>query len=164
MRKQHIAYFHHVHSLFKEFCASDFIPKLKIWKNKHSKTKYQSSSFTTLSLPCFNIFRELFYFKGKKIVPKNIDELLTYRGLAYWIMDDGSKQNKGLHLNTYGFSDEDVELLLKTLKIKFLLKCSIHKHKSGKIIYIWEESMESLRINLLEYIHKDMLYKIGISF
>ena len=52
-------------------------------------------------------------------------------------MDDGSIQNKGLHLNTYSFSDEDVELLFKTLKVKFLLKCSIHKHKAGNRIYIW---------------------------
>ena len=59
-------------------------------------------------------------------------------------MDDGSIQNKGLHLNTYSFSDEDVELLFKTLKVKFLLKCSIHKHKAGNRIYIWEESMKSL--------------------
>jgi len=124
MRTQHIAYFYHVYSLFKQFCASDFTPKLKIWIDKRSKTKYQSSSFTTLSLPCFNVFRGLFYFEGKKIVPKNIEELLTYRGLAYWIMDDGSIQNKGLHLNTYGFSDEDIALLLQTLKNKFLLKCS----------------------------------------
>lgn len=77
-------------------------------------------------------------------------------------MDDGSKQNKGLHLNTYGFSDEDVELLLNTLKIKFLLKCSIHKHKSGNRIYIWEESMKILRKSLYEYTHKDMLYKIDL--
>jgi len=138
------------------------MPKFKIWTDKRSNTKYQSSSFTTLSLPCFNVFRELFYFKGKKIVPKNIDELLTYRGLAYWIMDDGSIQNKGLHLNIYSFSDEDVELLLKTLRVKFLLKCSIHKHKAGNRIYIWEESMKALRISLFEYTHKDMLYKMGI--
>jgi hypothetical protein len=83
MRKQHFAYIYHVHSLFKTFCAPDFIPKLKKWTDKHSKTKFKSSSFNTLSLPCFNVFRELFYFKGKKIVPKNIDELLIYRSLAY---------------------------------------------------------------------------------
>ena len=39
-----------------------------------------------------------------KIVPLNIKNLLTPRGLAYWIMVDGSLQNKGLHLNTYGFT------------------------------------------------------------
>jgi hypothetical protein len=43
-----------------------------------------------------------------KIVPSNIQNLLTPRALAYWIMDDGSLQNKGLHLNTYGFTDQDI--------------------------------------------------------
>ena len=78
----------------------------------------------------------MFYNKGKICVPNNIQELLTYRSLAYWIMDDGSIQNKGLHLNTYGFSHEDIELLLNTLTNKFQLKCSIHHHKSGNRIYI----------------------------
>lgn len=32
-----------------------------------------------------------------KIVPMIIENLLTPRALAYWIMDDGSLQNKGLH-------------------------------------------------------------------
>jgi len=30
-------------------------------------------------------------------------------------MDDGSIKNKGLHLNTYGFSDDDIELLLNKI-------------------------------------------------
>ena len=30
------------------------------------------------------------------------------RGLAFWIMDDGSNQNKGLHLNAYGFTLDEV--------------------------------------------------------
>jgi hypothetical protein len=40
-----------------------------------------------------------------KIVPSNIQDLFTPRGLAYWITDDGYLQKKGLHLNTYGFSN-----------------------------------------------------------
>jgi len=163
IRSQHIAYFNHVYSIFKPYCSKDFIPKLKIWVDKRTQNKYQSSSFTTLSLPCLNLFKNLFYVEGHKIVPANIAELLTYRGLAYLIMDDGSIQNKGLHLNTYGFSDKDIELLLSALKNKFQLKCSIHKHKAGLRIYIWEESMVSLRKNIVDYTHKDMLYKIGIS-
>jgi hypothetical protein len=109
----------------------------------------------------------------EKKVPQNIGEFLTYRGLAYWIMDDGSIKNKGLHLNTYAFLDEDVELLLNTLKKKKIfffiylplgLKCIIRKHSSGGIICFWEESMESLRANLSEYMYRDMLYKIGVLF
>jgi hypothetical protein len=50
-----------------------------------------------------------------KIVPSNIQELLNPRGSGYWIMDNGSLQNKGLHLNTYGFTNQDVLNLKNTL-------------------------------------------------
>jgi hypothetical protein len=79
-------------------------------------------------------------------------------------MDDGSIQNKGLHLNTYGFSHEGVLSLKKTLENIFgdnSLKCSIHKHNKGERIYIWEESMNCLRKNITQFMHRDMLYKIN---
>ena len=79
-------------------------------------------------------------------------------------MDDGSLQNKGLHLNTYGFKEEDVLLLKQNLENMFgenSLKCSIHKHPKGQRIYIWEESMVLLKNNISKYMHKDMLYKIN---
>ena len=60
-----------------------------------------------MQLPCFNEYRELFYELNKKIVPENISKLLTARGLAFWIMDDGSKKGKGLHISVYAFSNVD---------------------------------------------------------
>ena len=41
------------------------------------------------------------------------------------------------------------------------LNCSIHKHNKGDRISVWEESMELLRSNISEFMHKDMLYKIN---
>lgn len=41
------------------------------------------------------------------------------------------------------------------------LKCSIHKHKKGERIYVWEESMDRLRNHLSQFMIKDMLYKIN---
>lgn len=35
-----------------------------------------------MQLPCFNVFRELFYLSNLKTVPHNIYELLTAKGLA----------------------------------------------------------------------------------
>jgi hypothetical protein len=65
-----------------------------------------------LTLPCFDHYKKLFYnLENKKVVPLNIKELLTPIGLSYWIMDDGSRQNKGLHLSTYGFTLDEVLLL-----------------------------------------------------
>lgn len=43
-----------------------------------------------------------------KIVPSTIKNLLTPIDLAYKIMDNGTLQNKGLHLNTYGFTNKDI--------------------------------------------------------
>lgn len=63
-------------------------------------------------------------------------------------MDDGSIKNKGLHLNVYGFTLDEVVKLKSTLenlfipinlesyKVDAIIKCSIHNHKKGYRIYI----------------------------
>ena len=66
---------------------------------------------------CFNIFRDLFYNeKGCKIIPHNLEDLLTARGLAYWIMDDGYKFNKGFYICTESFNQKEHEMLINILK------------------------------------------------
>lgn len=87
--KIHEEYFNHLFELFKGFCAYEK-PKVQDHYNKTTNKTYSSIYFNTNSLPCFNEFYDLFYLNGKKIVPKNIDELLTARSLAYWSQDDGS--------------------------------------------------------------------------
>jgi len=53
-------------------------------KDENLKDKsYQTIVFDTLTYEAFNYYRELFYKNGKKIVPLNIQDLLTARGLAY---------------------------------------------------------------------------------
>ena len=92
--------------LFKPYLSNDFNVKEKSFIDKRTNIKYSSVNLATLSLPCFNYYRNIFYnSENKKIVPENINTLLTTRGLAFLIMDYGSKQNKGLHLITYGFMD-----------------------------------------------------------
>lgn len=103
------------------------------------------------------------YINKKKIVPNNIKELLTPRGLAFWIMDDGSKQGSGLHISVYGFTDADVDKLMFTLQDKFNLKCSIHYNKDNKPrIYIFKESMGTLIPLIKPYFINEMFYKLGL--
>jgi hypothetical protein len=65
---KHEAYLFHLYDLFKSFCAS-----APITINRPAALKtgliYSSNYFTTFSLPCFNELHNLFYPKGKKIVP-----------------------------------------------------------------------------------------------
>ena len=164
LRIHHLNYFKHVLNLFKPYLSETFKLKEKTFKDNRTNNTYKSVNFATLSLPCFNQYKSLFYKNNKKIVPINIQELLTPIGLAYWIMDDGSIQNKGLHLNTYAFNSEDVLKLKSTLENMFgnnSLKCSIHKHKKGDRIYIFGESMDIFRNNISVHMHEDMLYKLN---
>jgi len=156
-------YFELVYSLFKFCCHKDYEYSIRIWLDKKSNQEYSSISFATMQLPCFTKIHSLWYLNGLKKVPMNIKELLTPLVLAHWIMGDGSRQNKGLHLSVYAFTIEDVKLLINVLETKFDLKCSIHKHSTICIkprIYIWEKSRTKLRILVSPYIIPSMQYKI----
>lgn len=96
LRKHHYSYFNYIFDLFKPYLSKDFIVKEKFFIDKRTNIKYSSVNFATLSLPCFNYYSpsapglgpegNMFYnFENKKIVPANINTLLTPRGLAFWI-------------------------------------------------------------------------------
>lgn len=157
-------YFYLVYESFKIFCTKDYSNYIRTWIDKKTKQEYSSISFTTMQLPCFISIHNAWYLNGRKRVPNNIMDILTPIGLAHWIMGDGSRQNKGLHLSVYSFTTDEVNLLIKVLNNKFGVKCSIHNHSSvgnKPRIYIWQESMDLLRLQVNEYIIPSMKYKIG---
>ena len=159
----HKEYFDYVLSFFLPFCVKHYKPQSRIVKDNRTKKTYSAISFTTMQLPCFNEYRELFYELNVKIVPANIYELLTPRGLAFWLMDDGSKHGSGMHISVYGFTNTDVEQLMFTLQDKFNLKCSIHYNRDKKPrIYIFKESMDILITLVKPYFIKEMVYKLGL--
>jgi len=125
---------------------------------------YYAIKFQTLSLPCFNVYRELFYnTEGKKILPLNIEYLLTKRGLAYWIMDDGYKSGKGLYICTESFSLNEINILINILKNKFNLECNYHKVTNGYIIYIFNNSISKLIEIVKPYFIKQFYYKLNFN-
>lgn len=159
----HKEYFDFVFSFFISFCAKDYKPQSRLVRDNRTKKIYSAISFTTMQLPCFNIFKEMFYVSNVKKVPNIIHELLTPRGLAFWIMDDGSRHGSGLHISVYAFNNEDVYKLMYTLQDKFNLRSSIHYNRDKKPrIYIFKESMDNLITLVKPYFIKEMLYKLGL--
>jgi hypothetical protein len=74
-------YLNHLYLLFKDFVLT---PPVKYTiTGKNTIIARYNYSFSTLSLPCFNEFYELFYLEGIKVVPKNISDYLTPISLAY---------------------------------------------------------------------------------
>src|ERR1051325_5368072 len=58
---KNIEYINHIYSIFQDFCGSP--PKImsKFDKRPNKMKEYSAIKFQTLSLPCFNKYRELFY-------------------------------------------------------------------------------------------------------
>lgn len=160
----HKNYFYYVLSFFLPFCVKDYIPQSRIIRDNRTKKTYSAISFTTMHLPCFNEFKEMFYELNVKKVPSNLYELLTPRGLAFWLMDDGSKHGDGMHIGVYAFTNADVDKLMFVLQDKFNIKCSIHYNRDKKPrIYIFKESMDTLRTLVKPYFIEEMLYKLGLE-
>lgn len=154
------------------FCVTDLKPTTRVWQDKLTGKAYNSISFGTMQLPCFNLLHNIFYIQngvnnlGKpkyiKKVPLNIYNLLSPAGLAYWIMGDGSRHNDGIHLSVYAYSEKECNLLISVLTIKFNLKCSLHRHVKGPRIYIDKASTIIVRDLVKPYMVSSMLYKLGL--
>ena len=137
-------------------------PTILTRNNKKRGIITQSLCFRTISMPCLNYYYELFYKDNKKRVPNNLDELLTERGLAYWIMDDGGKTfyNQTV-LHTRSFTKEEVIYIQNVLNKNFELVTRIEEKSPNQwIIYIPVKQVKSLKSIVGPYMHKSMLYKI----
>lgn len=105
--------------------------------DKRTGKVYKSLAFKISSLNCLNEYYDLLYNNKVKIVPKNIKELLTARGLAYWIMDDGGKGTQGqIIFHTRGFTKGEVILLQDTLKCNFNLVTNINEKTKNQWVII----------------------------
>lgn len=122
--------------------------------------------FNTLTYKCLKYFYDMFYPKGKKIVPEKIKDFLTPIAFAVWFMGDGSiksKECRGRILNTQGFNKPDIERLITVLKDKFNLISSIRTQKDGLQIYISAKSAELLQGLLKDRILPYFYYKLPIK-
>lgn len=159
----HKEYIFYLYELFKSYCLS--APKFYSQKpDKRTGEIYTKISFNTLSLPCFNTIYNLFYLDGKKIIPSNINELITVLTLCYWLCDDGSfcKSTQRVFLCTECYTVDEVSLLTQILNAKWDLKCRKVKRGSGYRIVIPRKSLPVLQSLLKDVMPKMMLYKIGL--
>lgn len=126
--------------------------------------QYQFAQFVTLTHPAFTDLRQMFYRNKKKIVPKNIDKLLTHPvSLAVWIMDDGAKDNAGLTIQTHSFTSNDVKRLISALKKNFDLIVTPRKNKGKIILYFPKSQIKRLWEIVKMYILPEYRYKFPVA-
>ncbi len=147
-----------LYEIFKDFVRTP--PRSKI-RQRAGKQNFEMG-FKTLSHCTFTKFYDLFY-APKKIIPENINELLTPIAFAVWFMCDGSiksKECKGRILNTQSFIRSDIDRLIIILNKKFRLKASIRMQKDGLQIYISAKSAKILDDLLRDRILPSFNYKL----
>lgn len=125
--------------------------------------KSKSIYFNTLSSSQFYFYREVFYPKGKKIIPDNIEKLLTPLSFAVWYMGDGSIKSKecnGRIINTHAFLEIEINKVCQILNRKFALQSSIRRQKDGLQIYISAKSAEKLITLITPHLLPYFKYKL----
>ena len=76
-------------------------------RSKEGKV-YSGYEFNTFTFRSFSWIHEMFYHRGKKVIPLNIFEYLTPLALAVLVMDDGGWTNYGVKIATNSFELKEV--------------------------------------------------------
>ncbi len=137
-----------------------------------SKKGYQQHYFISKPNKIMGSFRKVFYPKGKKIVPLEIEDLLKNPiSLAVWYMDDGTLDKRSkYHFNssiaTYNFSFEECTKLSEVLNKNFGILVSVNQSKMREKIYprlyVKSESMDRFISLVKPFVQPVFNYKIGI--
>jgi hypothetical protein len=140
----------------------------------HPKPRYKdglihSYWFRTYRLQGLDFYTKQFYALnslGKRviIVPKLIHRWLNPQSLAFWFMDDGSKNPSSYTLCTQSFSYSDCVILQQALGRVFNLEVSIHKanRDTGTFyaLYVVKSSSAKFRQIVEPHMIECMKYKL----
>lgn len=145
---------------------------------------YCGVSFTTRALPCFTELYLSFYTKIPLVAeaefPKNIDrpptpcqytkiipldlyDVLTYEGLAHWIMGDGTRSGSGaITLQTQCFTIAENVFIINVFYVKFNIVSRIYMQRNQPTIYINTKSMKRILPYLTPFVCNSMKYKFNL--
>ena len=121
---------------------------------------YPCVQFVTRTDPVFTVWRQRFYRDRRKIVPPDIEHLVTPASVAVWLMDDGTAERAGVSFQTHSFEHDEAERLATLLRAKFGLKTSLMKNHGASIVYVHGSSLEALTALVAPYVLPQFTYKL----
>jgi hypothetical protein len=169
---KHSLYLLHLYDLFEPYTNTG--PVSVCVNNKKTQTKHEVLKFNTVSLPQLLFYYKLFYnltdsvgSQGKliKIVPVNIEELMTPVVLAHLLMGDGNLKlpDQILRIYTNSFTREEVELLALAITKKLSIITKVVHDRNNQYIITISRNQLPLVIELIKiHMHSSMYYKLGL--
>lgn len=146
---------------FKRDAFSDFVRmQLHEFDQKLGERRYPCVQFATLTAPVFSEWHRRFYSGRRKVIPRDIADLLTPLAMAVWFMDDGGADYAGLDIQTHNFESDETELLVVALAERFGLRATTRANKGRRIIYVPSAQVGSLRSVVEPYILPELRYKL----
>ena len=166
---KHSAYLMHLFNLFEPYTNTK--PTSISVYNKQTKTNNEVWRFKTVSLPQLLYYYELFYkadSEGKfiKIIPLNIEELMSPVALAHVLMGDGNlkQPDKIIRIYTNSFTQTEVNLLALAITRKLgILTKVVHDRNNQYMITISKNQLSLIQELLKPHMHPSMYYKIDLE-
>lgn len=166
---KHSLYLQHLYDLFEPYTNTG--PTSISVVNRKTETSHEVIRFKTVSLPQLVDYYKLFYksnSEGKliKIVPHNIEELMTPIVLAHLIMGDGNLKlpDEIIRIYTNSFTKEEVELLSLAITKKLnILNKVVHDRNNQYMLTISKNQLPLVRELTKAYMHPSMYYKLGLE-
>ena len=134
---------------------------LKSLTNSPPSCCHKSYYFRTVSHPYFDVLRQKFYVGKKKILPADIDQLMTALIISIWLMDDGSRDKRQLRFNSQSFTLAENKRLISILEAKFGIMATINRDKDKFRLRVSAVSMPCVRQLVAPFIIPSMQYKLS---
>jgi len=152
---------------FKNFISNNYRIVTKKYEKSYSGSK-PSIVFETMLNKEFVEFYNNFYPNDIKIVPDNIESILTPLGLAIWYMDDGSvhyvSKKAVARFSTYSFCCNHIKILENAIKNKFDLHSTRINTEKGIVMQLCQNETKKMIEIIKEHILPSMLYKINLIY
>ena len=127
------------------------------------KKTYQYIRWQSYASPEIGRFRQLFYEKGKKKIPKVLPSLLVHPiSVAVWYMDDGYLYHRDKMAYVYlpKYTKEEIDILLATLKENFGLLPVVKVKRGNNVLTFSVKETVKLLLLVSPYIISSMSYKL----
>ncbi|OGL64460.1 hypothetical protein A3B21_05245 [Candidatus Uhrbacteria bacterium RIFCSPLOWO2_01_FULL_47_24] len=146
--------------------------KYEVLKNLvRTPPKYQEQNnswrFRTISFPEFTDFRRWFYHGTQKVIPDELENLITHpKVLAVWYMDDGNLRREygktyGCMLNSQSFTYDDNKKLSELLRKEYGIAPMLQRNHGKYRLYFGAGSWRKFCAIVTPYIVPSMRYKLS---